>query len=59
MFKYDIEEVRKAVVAAVYAVAAVVGIFVTFDPTLVEKVVAVVASAALVASVFYVKNKPV
>lgn len=49
---------QKAIAAAIVSVAAVVGYFVTVDPSTVESVVAVAGAVVNVAAVYLKANSP-
>jgi len=55
-FKYKLDEVRKLLVSLIFAAAAVVGLFVTIDPTFTEACVALVGPLFAVIGVFAAKN---
>jgi hypothetical protein len=56
-FKYKLAEVRKLIVSLLFAVAAVVGLFVTIDPTFVQACVALVGPVFAVIGVFGATDK--
>lgn len=49
---YNLDELRKTVLAAVVSIAALVGLFVVFDPNITEAVIAVVVALFNVLAVF-------
>ncbi len=49
---YTLDEIKKTIIAAVVAIAALVAVFVAFDPSLPEAIVAVVIAAFNVLAVF-------
>jgi hypothetical protein len=55
--KYKLAEVRKLIVSSIFAVAAVVGLFVTIDPTFVQACVALVGPVFAVIGVFSATDK--
>lgn len=56
LFGHTIDEVRKAIAAAVVSVAALVGFFVAVDPSTVETIVAVVGALLNVVAVYQTTN---
>lgn len=57
IFGHSVEEVRKAIAAAVVSVAALVGFFVAVDPNTVETIVALVGAGLNVVAVYAARNE--
>jgi hypothetical protein len=55
---YELDQIRKTVVAFVVAVLALVGLFVAFDPNLEQAAIAVVIAAFNVVAVFNASASP-